>query len=220
MNVIMLWKKEKRSWLSSYSRRGAIIIKTRVLRTKWGRQLTSVFEWGPGTEHTHINTQSHEDWYAFSPYVSTHTISRTHTNTHTYSNSLPATTNHWSISHNPPPASAAALSIQTNCPSSSTGCRKRHKAKADSWAGPLCWIWSGGSLHVLPRKRTIMSWLLPACQLALCCFLQLFEKEILGIAEALGSHSIRRVTILSNPFMFSSHPHLAQLYLVCWCANM
>ena len=132
-----------------------------------GRQLTSVLERGPGTEQrlTRILT------------VCLRTHSLTHTNTYTYSSPLPATTNHWTISYNPPPASAAAFNIQTNCPSSSARCRKRHKAKADSWAGPWGWIWSGGSLSVAPRNRTIMSWLLSACQPALRCSSQLFCKR-------------------------------------------
>lgn len=160
-----------------------------------GRQLTSVLERGPGTEQrlTRILT------------VCLRTHSLTRTNTYTYSSPLPATTNHWTISYNPSPASAAAFNIQTNCPSSSARCRKRHKAKADSWAGPWGWIWSGGSLSVAPRNRTIMSWLLSACQPALRCSSQLFfAKEISGIAEALRSHSIRQMGIFGFCPMFSS----------------
>lgn len=93
-------------------------------------------------EHRNTQTDTH------SSHLYAHTPSHTRApSTHTYTKPPPASTNHWTISYNPPPASAAALTIQTNCPSSSARCRKRHKARADSWAGtgsdlepwqPLC----------------------------------------------------------------------------------
>lgn len=155
---------------------------------------------------THTHTHSH-CMYA-------HTLTRT--NAHTYSNPLPATTNHWSISYNPPPASATALNIQTNCPSSSARCKKRHKARADSWAGPRGWIRSGGSLCVAPRNRTIMSWPLSACQPALRCCLQVFAEEISGTAEALKSHSIRQMGIFGLSWMFSSLIFFSTLVYWSW----
>lgn len=161
--------------MSLYRSWGTIVINVRVQRRQGGRQLTSVLERGPGTEQ--IETLTKTDTHALCMYA--HALSPlTRTDTHTYSSPLPAATNHRAISYNPPPASAAALNIQTNCPSSSARCRKRHKAKADSRAGPRGW--SGGSLSVAPRNRMIMSWLLSACQPALNCSLQLLWKRFQG----------------------------------------
>lgn len=150
----------------------------KVLRKQVGRQLTSVLERGPGTEHTHTRTKN-------THWTHTHTLFLTSATTHTYSNPLPAATNHWTISCNPPPACAAALNIQTNCPSSSARCRKRHKARADRWAGP-----GGLDLErccVAPGDRMVLSRLLSDSQPA--GSLQILLKEVSCI-DALKSHNV------------------------------
>lgn len=87
------------------------------------------------------------------------------------------------ISYNAPPARAAALNIQTNCPSSSACCRKRHKARAARRAGLRVEWWQPWSCSKKQHDNVLAALCLSASimqlvgSLFLVFFLVFFYKE-------------------------------------------
>lgn len=113
--------------------------------------------------------RAHRTWKT---HTHMHTCTEGHTfpcaNAHTYSNPPQITGPSHRILHQP------ELQLETSKQIVLRQVLAAGKDIKQEQRGGQGWRWTGGSLCVAPRNRMIMSWLLSACQPALCSLLEAF----------------------------------------------
>lgn len=186
----MAWKNNKRVTCLSFQwpRLG-----WKCKRRQAGRQLTSVLERRPGTEHTQSKAGTH-----------THTHTPKHILTPTHQQP-PRITKHWSILSNPQPAGGAALNIQTNCPSSSAGCRRRHISAADRLAGPRGWLWRLVLASVQSPDALCLSTCITLLLATLC------ESDLSGSGGT--AEPVSETDEHPGCFLYHLYPYSSQLFM-------